>query len=281
MFRIVPQSEAYIVERVGRYNRTLGPGLRWIWPFAERVAHRIPILERQLDSFRVSVITKDNVEVDFLTVVFFRVDQPEHAVYRIRDFEQSLRTAATSIVRNAGGRMELDTLQSARERINEEIQQRLGEASKTWGIEITRTEVTDIIVDDETKAAQRQQLNAERERRAMIAAAEGKQVAAERAADAALYEARQEAEGVRLKAEAQAFAAERLSEAQAVEIEKVGQALKRYGMEAAQFEVQKRQIEAIGALASSSGTQSLILPAEVAGVLGTLTALVEHARPKT
>ena len=279
MFTIVPQSEAYVVERLGRYSRTLGPGLKWVSPFLERVAHRIPILEQQLDSFRVSVITKDNVEVEFVATIFFRVDQPRQAVYGIRDFRQALHTAATSIVRNAGGQMELDALQTARERINEEIQQRLGEAAETWGIEVTRTEITDIIVDDETKAAQRQQLNAERERRATIAAAEGQQVAAARAADAALYQAQREAEAMRVKADAEAFAAERLSVAQAVEIEQIGRALKQYGTEAAQLAIQKQQIDAIGALAASQGTQSLILPVEVAGVLGTLNALAEQVRP--
>ena len=120
--KVVPQSQVYIVERFGRYTRTLNAGLSLIVPFLDQVAHRVSILERQLPAFRISVITRDNVEVELETTVFFRIREADKSVYRIRDVELAIHTAATSIVRSAAGKQELDELQSARQQMNEEIQ---------------------------------------------------------------------------------------------------------------------------------------------------------------
>ena len=130
--KVVPQSEVYIVERFGRYTRTLRPGLSLIIPFLDKVAHRLSILERQLPAFRISVITRDNVEVELETTVFFRIQEADKSVYRIRDVELAIHTAATSIVRSAAGKQELDELQSARQQMNEEIQTNLHDAAEVW-----------------------------------------------------------------------------------------------------------------------------------------------------
>ncbi|MEO2182332.1 MAG: paraslipin [bacterium] len=158
--QIAPQSEAYVIERFGKYQKTLSAGMNLLVPFVDRVAHQVIILERQLEEFEISVITKDNVEVTLETTSFYRVVDAARSVYRIADVDKALKTAAKSIVHSAAGKLELDDLQSSRSSMNDEILKNLQEAAAVWGIEITRTEIMDMRVDEQTKEAQRQQLNA-------------------------------------------------------------------------------------------------------------------------
>ena len=185
------------------------------------------ILERQLEEFNVSVITKDNVEVDLTTTVFFRIDDAANAVYRIRDVGSAIHTAATSIVRSAAGKLELDELQSSREAMALEILNNLDDAAKVWGIDITRTEITDVIVGEKTKQAQRQQLNAERARRASVTEAEGEKRSAELRADADLYTEQKRAGALVIAAVAEARSKILVGEAQAKAIEAQGEAMKK------------------------------------------------------
>jgi regulator of protease activity HflC (stomatin/prohibitin superfamily) len=272
--KIVPQSEVFVIERFGKFTKTLTAGLSLIVPFLDRVAHRMSILERQLPEFNISVITRDNVEVRLETTVFYRIVDASRTVYRIQDVNGAIHTAASSIVRSAGGRLELDELQSSRESMNAEIAKNLQEAAVIWGIEITRTEITDVIIDEQTKEAQRQQLNAERERRAVIARSEGEKRSVELAADARLYEAQRLAEAVRLEADADAYAIKVKAEADAEQTTLVAAAISKNGQPAVNFEIMKRQVEAVGALASSSSTKTIILPTEVTAVLGGLESLM-------
>lgn len=273
--QIVPQSEVYVVERFGRYSKTLNPGMSIIVPYIERVAHRVSILERQLPDQEISVFTKDNVEVRLLTSVFFRILEASKTVYRISDINSALITAASSIVRSAAGKLELDELQSSREAMNVEIAKNLFTTAEVWGIEITRTEIIDVIVDEATKEAQRQQLNAERKRRATIAAAEGERRSVELSADAKLYETQKEAEALRVKADAEAYAIRVAAEADAAQTTLLGEAISRNGQPAVNFEIMKRQVEAIGQLASSDSTKTIILPSEITKVIGAATTLLE------
>ena len=151
--KIVRQSEVLVIERLGKYSKTLYAGLSLIVPYLDRVAHRVSILERQLAKQEISVITKDNVEVRLETIVFYRVIDAANSVYRIRNVDDALKNAASSIVRSAAGKLELDELQSSRDAMNAEIAQNLGKAAEVWGIEITRTEITDVIIDEATKEA--------------------------------------------------------------------------------------------------------------------------------
>jgi regulator of protease activity HflC (stomatin/prohibitin superfamily) len=272
--KIVPQSEVYVVERFGKYTKTLTAGLSIIVPYLDRVAHRVSILERQLPEFNISVITRDNVEVRLETTVFYRVVDASRTVYRIRDVNGAIHTAASSIVRSAAGKLELDELQSSRESMNEEIANFLQEAAVIWGIDITRTEITDVIIDEQTKDAQRQQLNAERERRAAIARAEGEKRSIELAADARLYEAQKIADAVRVEADASAYAVKIKAEADAEQTNLIAAAIAKDGQPAVNFEILKRQVDAIGILAASESTKTIILPTDVTGVLGSLDAVM-------
>jgi regulator of protease activity HflC (stomatin/prohibitin superfamily) len=279
--KIVPQSDVFVIERFGKYTRTLQAGLNFLIPLLDHVAHRISILERQLPEFTISVITKDNVEVKLDATVFYRVVDAAASVYRIRDIDQAIYTASTSIVRSAAGKLELDELQSSRESMNEEIAANLQSAASVWGIEITRTEITDVIVDEETKSAQRQQLNAERQRRAIIATSEGEKRSVELAADAELYKASKEAEAIRVKADATAYSIEVEAKANAEQTRLIASAIAENGQPAINFEIMKRQIEALGDVASGSNTKTVIVPTDITKSMGVLETLLEQFRSKS
>lgn len=195
---------------------------------------------------------------------------------RIQDIDRAIHTASTSIVRSAAGKLELDDLQSSRESMNVEIAENLQSAAKVWGIEITRTEITDIVVDDETKSAQRQQLNAERERRAVIAKSEGEKRSVELAADAELYQATKQAEAIRVKADATAYAIEAEAKANAEQTRLIASAISDNGQPAINFEIMKRQIEALGRVASSGNSKTIIVPTEVTKAIGSLETVLEQ-----
>ena len=276
--RIVPQSQIYVVERFGKYTRSLNPGLSIIIPYIDKVAHKVSILERQLPEFQISVITKDNVEVKLETTVFFRIIDPGRTVYRIKDVNEAVNTTASSIVRSAAGKLELDELQSSRESMNSEIANNLQQAADVWGIDVTRTEIVDVIIDEETQAAQRQQLNAERERRAVIARSEGDKRSIELAADAKLYEAEKLADAVRIEADADAYAVKIKAEADAEQTRLLAKAISGNGQPAIDFEVMKRQVDAISALASSPSAKTIILPTDVTSSLGSLETILSTFR---
>ena len=278
--RVVSQSEVHLVERFGKYKRTLNAGLNLIIPYVDKIKHRVSILERQLSEFSISVITKDNVEVILETTVFFRVTDAASSEYRIRNEELAIETAATSIVRSAAGKLDLDNLQSSRESMNLEIANNLREAAEVWGIEITRTEITDVKVDEQTKAAQRKQLNAERERRAAVAEAEGRKRSVELDADAQLYQAKKEAEAVKVQADADAYSIRVKAEANAEQTRLIAAAIAENGQPAIDFEILKQQVRAMGELASSSNTKTVIVPSDVTKALGSLEVVIDRLGDK-
>jgi regulator of protease activity HflC (stomatin/prohibitin superfamily) len=267
--KIVPQSQEYVVEQFGKYVTTLKAGLNIIVPILNRVAHKVSIIERQLNPQSISVITKDNVEVHLTTSVFFRVVDSAKSVYRISDIDQAVSTTVTSIVRATGGQMEFDEVQSRREFINEQIQSSLSDACAVWGIEITRTEVLDVVVDQSTRAAMQQQLNAERERRAAVTKAEGDRQAQQLKADGELYTAQKQAEARRILAEAEAYATNI-----------VGDAIQKNGQAAIDFEIKKQQISSISELGKSNNSKLIVIPTDITKSLGTVEALIEVVRQK-
>lgn len=277
--QVVSQSTEFIIERFGKYNRTLSAGINLIFPFLDRVTHKLSILERQLDEFDISVITRDNVEVNLETTNFYRVVDAARSVYRIANIDRALQTAAESIVRSAAGKLELDELQSSRAEMNAEILKNLQEAAEVWGIEITRTEITDVKVDSQTKEAQRQQLNAERERRALVAIAEGEKRKVELQAEAQLYEAQKQAEAVKVAAEAEAYRLKVEAEATAEQTKVIAEAISNEGKPAVDYDVLKRQVDAIASLASSDNSKILVVPTDVTKTLGSIASLQEILKP--
>ncbi|GIR02032.1 MAG: paraslipin [Gammaproteobacteria bacterium] len=273
--KIVPQSKVFVIERFGKFTRILESGLSIIVPFVDRVAFKVDILERQLPPFKMSVITEDNVEVELVSTVFFRVLDAAKSVYRIRNIDLAIENTAISIIRSAAGKLELDDLQSSREAMNQEIAARLTKAAEVWGVEVTRTEILDVLVDEKTKESQRQQLNAERERRATIAKAEGDKRSVELKADAELYEAQKQAEAVKVQADADAYAVKIKAEADAEQTRLIAEAIKNDGQPAINYEIMKRQVDGLAEVASSNQTKTLVVPTDITKALGTLELFLD------
>jgi len=266
--RIVPQSEKFVVERLGRLRAVLGPGINLIVPFLDKVAHKVSILERQLPNAEQDAITRDNVLVRVETSVFYRILNPEKTVYRIRDVDAAIATVVAGIVRAEIGMMELDEVQSNRADLIGKVKVQVESAVDDWGIEVTRAELLDVNLDQSTREAMLQQLNAERARRASVTEAEGKKRAVELSADAELYAAQRVAEARRIQADAEAYAT-------AV----VAQAIRENGMEAAQYNVALKQVEALGRIAQKPGSQTIILPSDAVDAFGDAFKMMFGRKP--
>ncbi|GAA6197545.1 SPFH domain-containing protein [Pseudophaeobacter sp.] len=264
---IVPQSEKFVIERFGRLHSVLGPGINFIVPLLDAVAHRISILERQLPSASQDAITKDNVLVQIDTSVFYRITEPEKTVYRIRDVDAAIATTVAGIVRAEIGKMDLDEVQSNRTQLIGQIQASVEDAVDDWGIEVTRAEILDVNLDQATRDAMLQQLNAERARRAQVTEAEGSKRAVELSADAELYAAEQIAKARRIQADAEAYATE-----------VVAKAIHENGIEAAQYQVALKQVEALNALGNGEGKQTIVLPAHAIEAFGDAFKLLKGGK---
>jgi len=248
--RIVPQSEKYVVERFGRLRSVLGPGINLIVPFLDRVRHKVSVLERQLPNMTQDAITSDNVLVQVETSVFYRIIEPEKTVYRIRDVDGAISTTVAGIVRSEIGRMELDQVQANRASLIDAVRDQVAQQVDDWGIEVTRAEILDVNLDAATRQAMLQQLNAERARRALVTEAEGQKRAVELNAEAELYAAAKDAEARRILADAEAYATQ-----------VVAVAIAENGLEAAQYQVALKQVEALQKLGAGDGNQTVVLPA--------------------
>lgn len=264
--RIVPQSEKYVVERLGRLRSVLGPGINLIVPFLDVVKHKVSVLERQLPNADQDAITKDNVLVQIDTSVFYRILHPEKTVYRIRDVDSAIATTVAGIVRAEIGRMDLDEVQSNRAQLIASIRKSVESAVDDWGIEVTRAEILDVNLDQATRNAMLQQLNAERARRAQVTEAEGKKRAVELQADAELYAAEQIAKARRIQADAEAYATG-----------VVAAAIKDNGLEAAQYQVALKQVEALGALGDGAGSRTIVVPASALEAFGDAFRMLKGA----
>ena len=255
--RVVPQSEKYVVAQFGKFKYELGPGLNFLVPFLQRVAHKVSVLERQLPNASQDAITSDNVLLVVETSVFYRVLEPGKTVYRIRDVDAAIATTVAGIVRAQIGKMELDEVQANRAALIAQIKTQVESAVDDWGIEVTRAEILDVGLDQATRDAMLQQLNAERERRAAVTRAEGERRSVELASDAELYAARQAAEARRVEADAEAYATGVVAEA-----------IQKGGLEAVQYNIALEQVKSLSNIAQGAGNQTVIVPADAADAFG-------------
>ena len=262
--RIVSQSEQHVVERFGKLRKVMGPGINLIVPFFDVVRHKISILERQLPNASQDAITKDNVLVQVETSVFYRITEPERTVYRIRDVDAAIATTVAGIVRAEIGKMDLDDVQANRAQLISTIKASVEDAVDDWGIEVTRAEILDVNLDQATREAMLQQLNAERARRAQVTEAEGQRRAVELAADAELYAAEKAAEARRISADAEAYATG-----------VVAKAIAENGLEAAQYQVALKQVEALNALGNSPSSSTIVVPANALEAFGNAFSMLK------
>lgn len=263
-FVIVPQSEKFVLEMFGKYSRTLDPGLKFKLPWVEVVRHEVSVLERQLPDLRQDAITKDNVVIQCVIAVFYRVTNPENTVYRIQDIDGAVTTTIAGIVRSEIGKLDLDEVQSNRATLNASIKEQLADATDDWGIAVTRAEVLDVNLDEGTRKAMMQQINAERERRAAVTRAEGEKRAVELRSDGELYAAQRLAEAKRISADADAYATETMAAA-----------IANNGASAIEFEIRKRQVDAMTKLGEGEGARTIVLPTELADAFGSVRKIFD------
>jgi regulator of protease activity HflC (stomatin/prohibitin superfamily) len=268
--KIVPQSENWLVERLGKFNRKLEAGLHLIIPFFESVRFKVPIQERQLPPKPINAITLDNVTISVSLAVLYRIVDASKTMYRIANVDDAIMTIVNGTVRSVIGKTDLDGVQSNRRQISEEIGSDLRSVSEEWGILITRVEILEVDVDPETKQAMQLQLNAERNRRALVREAEGKKQATELDADAQLYAAQKQAEAMKITADAEAYS-----------VSVVSQAIAAGGASAVEFEIKKVQAQAVQELARGQNAKIVLLPTEVVSSLsGTLSGVVAQLTRK-
>ena len=264
--KIVPQSENWLVERLGKFNRKLEAGLHLIIPFFEAVRFRVPILERQLPPKPINAITLDNVTISISLAVLYRIVDASKTLYRISNVDDAIMTIVNGTVRSVIGKTDLDGVQSNRRQLSDEIEHDLQTVSDEWGIMLTRVEILEVDVDPETKAAMQLQLNAERNRRALVREAEGKKQATELDADAQFYAAQRQAEATKVRADAEAYA-----------VTAVAKAIAAGGSSAVEFEIKKIQAQAVQELSKGSNAKIVLLPSDVMSSLsGSLSGLVNR-----
>lgn len=261
--RIVPQSENWIVETLGRYSGTLKAGLNLINPLVSRVVRRIDIRERVLDLPEQSIITSDNASVTVDGVIFFKIMDPYKACYGIEHLEFAIQNLGITTLRSIMGKLSLDESLSSRERINAELLQILDEATDAWGTKITRVEIKNISPPADLAAAMAQQKKAEQEKRATILKAEAEKEAQEKRAEGYKRAQILEAEARKEAAERDAEARERLAQAEAKAIGMVMQALQAERAGAVPYLIGQEYVKGLVRLAESQNAKVVLLPSEV------------------
>ncbi len=280
-FKIVPQQQAWIVERLGKYDRTLTPGLKFLIPFVERVSYRHSLKEVPLDVPSQVCITKDNTQLQVDGILFFQVTDPMRASYGSSDYIVAITQLAQTTLRSVIGRMELDKTFEERDMINANVVNALDEAALNWGVKVLRYEIKDLTPPAEILRAMQAQITAEREKRALIAASEGKRqeqinlAEGERAAYIAKSEGERQAAINTAQGEAEAIKA--VADATAQAIGKVAAAIQLPGGEqAVQLKVAEKAVEAYAQLAQKNN--SMIVPgnmSEVSALIGTAMTLLK------
>jgi regulator of protease activity HflC (stomatin/prohibitin superfamily) len=263
---IVPQSENWVIESLGKYSRTLNAGFQLTIPFLEVVRFRVSAQETQLPPDPINAITHDNVSISIQLAILYRITDPSRTMYRIENLALGIKTIINGTVRSVIGKTDLDGVQSNRKHIADEIETELEHVANEWGIKLTRVEVTEVEVDEATKQAMQIQLNAERVRRGTVTEAEGKKQAAQLRADAELYTAQKKAEATMVLADAEAYA-----------VTAVSRAIADGGASAVEFEIKKIQAAAVKELAQGNNTKLIMLPSDVLSSLsGTIGKIVER-----
>jgi regulator of protease activity HflC (stomatin/prohibitin superfamily) len=274
--KIVPQQHAFVVERLGRYHGTLGPGMNIVIPLVDNIAYRHELKEVPLDIPPQVCITKDNTQLTVDGILYFQVTDPKLASYGSSDYLLAITQLAQTMLRSVIGRMELDRTFEERDAINHTVVTALDEAARNWGVKVLRYEIKDLTPPQEILRAMQAQITAEREKRAVIATSEGKRQEQINLANGAREAAIQKSEGERQaainKAQGEAAAIIAVADANADAIRKVGQAIEvPGGMAAVNLKVAEKYIGAFAYLAKEGN--SLIIP----GNLGDMSSMIAAA----
>lgn len=281
--KVVPQQNAWVVERLGKYNATLTPGLNFLVPFVDRVAYKHSLKEIPLDVPSQVCITKDNTQLTVDGILYFQVTDPMRASYGSSNYIVAITQLAQTTLRSVIGKMELDKTFEERDAINAAVVNALDEAAANWGVKVLRYEIKDLAPPAEILRSMQAQITAEREKRALIAASEGRRqeqiniATGEREANIARSEGEKQADINRAQGEAAAIVA--VADATSEAIRKIAGALREPGgPEAVQLKVAEKAVDAFGQLAKVNNT--MIVPgnmSEVSGLVASAMALFKSA----
>jgi regulator of protease activity HflC (stomatin/prohibitin superfamily) len=276
--RMVPQGYQWTVERFGKYTHTLEPGLHFLMPIVYGVGRKVNMMEQVLEVPSQDVITKDNAVVKVDGIVFFQVLDAAKAAYEVATLEIAILNLVMTNIRTAIGSMDLDESLSKRDEINAKVLVAVDQATHPWGIKVNRIELKDIAPPRDLVESMARQMKAEREKRANILEAEGFRQAAILKAEGEKQSVILEAEGNKEAAFRQAEARERLAEAEAKATKFVSDAIAGGNVQAINYFVAQKYIEAFKALAEAPNQKFVMMPMESAGVIGSLGGIAELAK---
>ena len=282
--RVVPQQNAWIVERLGKFHSVLEPGLNVIIPFVDRVAYKHSLKEVPADVAEQVCITKDNTQLAVDGLIYYQVTDPRLASYGTSDYITAITQLAQTTLRSEVGKMELDQSLQSREEINRQVVSVLDEAGRSWGVKVLRYEVKNLTPPEAILRAMQQQITAEREKRALIAKSEGEKQQQINVADGARQAAILNSEGDKQaainRAQGEATALRVVAEATAAAVSAVGEAIGREGgQQAANLKVAELYIQAFANLAKTGNT--LIVPtylADVSSVIASAMTVLDRTR---
>jgi regulator of protease activity HflC (stomatin/prohibitin superfamily) len=276
--RMVPQGYEWTVERFGKYTHTMTPGLHFLVPVVYGVGRKINMMEQVMDVPSQDVITKDNAVVKVDGVVYFQVLDAAKAAYEVAQLEIATLNLVMTNIRTSIGSMDLDESLSKRDEINAKVLQAVDQATHPWGIKVNRIELKDIQPPRDLVESMARQMKAEREKRANILEAEGFRQAAILKAEGEKQSVILGAEGEKEAAFREAEARERLAEAEAKATQMVSDAISAGNVQAINYFVAQKYIEAFRALAEAPNQKFVMMPMESAGVIGSLGGIAELAK---
>jgi regulator of protease activity HflC (stomatin/prohibitin superfamily) len=275
---VVPQQHAWVVERLGKYHATLGPGLRWVVPIVDRIAYKHVLKEIPLDVPPQVCITKDNTQLQVDGILYFQVTDPMRASYGSSNYLQAITQLAQTTLRSVIGRMELDKTFEERDHINAAIVNAIDESAANWGVKVLRYEIKDLTPPKEILHAMQAQITAEREKRALIAASEGRKqeqiniAAGER--EAAIARSEGDKQAAINEAQGQATAILAIAEASAEALRKTAAAIREPGgSDAVNLKVAEQYVSAFAQLARTNN--SIIVPANLSDISGLIAGAMQ------
>ncbi len=298
--KIVQQAETVIIERLGRYNRTLESGVNIIWPIIDKprpiewrykvktaegdlvkskLVQRIDLREQVYDFPRQNVITRDNVSIEIDALLYFQVTDPVKSVYEIANLPEAIEKLTQTTLRNVIGELDLDECLTSRDTVNMKLRTILDEATDKWGVKVNRVELQDITPPPDVQAAMEKQMRAERDRRASILNAEGEKRArileSEGLKESAINKAEGHKRSTILKAEGDAEARLRMAQAEADAIKKVTDAVAATVSDPTQYLIAVRYLETLKEMTSGKDNKVVYLPYEATATLGSVGGIKE------
>ncbi len=275
---VVRQGYEYTIENFGRFTRVLTPGLHFIVPIIETIGAKLNKMEQVLDVPSQEVITKDNAMVRVDGVLFFQIQDAVNAAYQVRDLHAAILNLIMTNIRTVIGSMEIDELLSKRDMINNKLLAVVDEATIPWGVKVTRVEIKDITPPRDLIDAMARQMKAEREKRANILDAEGFRQSEILKAEGEKQAAILDAEGKKMSAFLEAEARERSAEAEANATRMVSEAIAKGNMQALNYFLGQKYIEALHGIVTSPNQKLLMLPMDTTNVAGSLAGIAEVAK---